>query len=147
MPRKDSSVSLTNGSDDEVLEALSALTVALEVASVDQQAMADEAIRMRSARSWRESWLSALPAAGQPNLVSLSTQALSGLSVATSRVRTSLARALRAEGLTVREIAALFGVSHQRVSELLARTARPAGTDAVPEPAVALNREGTAATS
>jgi hypothetical protein len=115
-------VSLHSGSFDEVLDALDALTSALEAASADHQAMADEVVRMRRSRLWRESWRSSLPPAGEPNLVSLSTRALSTLSVATSRVRTTLARALRAEGLTVREIAALFGVTHQRISELLART-------------------------
>jgi hypothetical protein len=128
------SVSLSSGSSDEVLEAINALTTALDRAAVDQQAMAAEALRMRRARSWKDSWLAALPPAGQPNLVSLSTRALAGLSAATSRVRTSLARALRAEGLTVREIAAVFGVSHQRISELLARTARPAEAGGVPAP-------------
>lgn len=126
-------MSLSSGSSDEVLDAINALTTALDAATVDQQAMADEALRMRRARVWKDSWLAALPPAGQPNLVSLSTRALSSLSAATSRVRTSLARALRAEGLTVREIAAVFGVSHQRISELLARTPRP-----TPPPAPAL---------
>jgi hypothetical protein len=128
MPRKGISVSLSYGSPDEVLDALDALSSALEAAAADQQVMGDEVVRMRRCRSWRQSWVTALPPAGQPNLVSLSTRALSGLSVATARVRTSLARALRTEGLTVREIAALFGVSHQRVSELLARTDHPAPT-------------------
>jgi hypothetical protein len=117
-------VSLSEESPDEVLDALNALTAALDAAIVDQQAMADEVLRMRRHRSWRGSWLSTFPPPGEPNLVSLSTRALSSLGAATARVRTTLARALRAEGLTVREIAALFGVSHQRVSELLARTAR-----------------------
>jgi hypothetical protein len=125
MPRKGISVSLTYGSPDEVLDALDALSSALEAAAADQQVMVDEVVRMRRCRAWRQSWVTALPPAGQPNLVSLSTRALSSLGVATARVRTSLARALRSEGLTVREIAALFGVSHQRVSELLARTDRP----------------------
>jgi len=129
-------VSLPSGSPDEVVDALNALTAALDDAAADQQAMADEAVRMRRHRAWRGSWLSTLPPPGELNLVSLSTRALASLNTATSRVRTSLARALRTEGLTVREIAALFGVSHQRVSELLARTApvhTPTPT-AVPDP-------------
>jgi hypothetical protein len=127
-------VTLPSGPTDEVLDALNDLTTALDAATADQKAMAEEADRMLTARSWRESWLGILPPAGQPNLVSMSTQALNGLSLATSRVRTSLARALRAEGLTVREIAALFGVSHQRVSELLARTAPSAAPRGRNEP-------------
>jgi hypothetical protein len=116
-------VSLPSGSPDDVLDALHALAAALDAATADQRAMADEALRMRRHRAWRGSWLSTLPPPGELNLVSLSTRAVSSLNLATSRVRTTLARALRSEGLTVREIAALFGVSHQRVSELLARTA------------------------
>jgi len=46
-----------------------------------------------------------------------------------------LARALRAEGLTGREMAAVFGVSHQRISELLSRTARSADAGGRPSPA------------
>ena len=124
-------MTLPSRSPDAVLDALNALTAALDAATVDQRAMADEALRMRRHRSWRGSWLSALPPPGEPNLVLLSTWTLSSLGAATARLRTTLARALRAEGLTVREIAALFGVSHQRVSELLARTApAPAGAEA-----------------
>jgi len=126
-------VSLPSESPDEVLDALNALTSALDAATAHHQAMADEALRMRRHRSWRGSWLLTLPPPGEPNLVSLSTRTLSSLSAATARVRTSLARALRAEGLTVREIAALFGVSHQRVSELLARTAPAPAPAAVAE--------------
>jgi hypothetical protein len=142
MPRKGISVSLTYGSPDEVLDALDALSSALEAAAADQQVMVDEVIRMRRCRSWRQSWVTALPPAGQPNLVSLSTRALSSLGVATARVRTTLARALRTEGLTVREIAALFGVSHQRVSELLARTDHPPETGNAGPAAAPISGEG-----
>jgi hypothetical protein len=135
--RKDLLVSLSDGTPDDevggssndVVDALNALTFALEAATDDQQAMADETHRMRRQRSWRGSWAATLPAPGEPNLVSLSTRTLSRLGVATAKVRTTLARALRSEGLTVREIAALFGVSHQRVSELLARSAPAPGIE------------------
>ena len=70
-PWKDSPVSQAPGSPDEVLDALNALTSALDAATVDHQAMADEAIRMRRHRPWRGSWLStpAAPRRAQPGVV------------------------------------------------------------------------------
>ena len=56
MPRKGISVSLTYGSTDELLDALDALSSALEAAAADEQVMADEVVRMRRCGAWERSW-------------------------------------------------------------------------------------------
>jgi len=54
-----------------------------------------------------------------PLVVELLSEHGARLQEAGSRVRRAEARALRAEGATMTEIARLFGVSPQRISELL----------------------------
>jgi DNA-directed RNA polymerase sigma subunit (sigma70/sigma32) len=60
-----------------------------------------------------------VPREGAPPLVRLLTQSAESLSAYGSRVRRAEARALHQEGLTMEEIAQLFGVTRQRVSALL----------------------------
>jgi DNA-binding transcriptional regulator LsrR (DeoR family) len=55
----------------------------------------------------------------RPLLVQLLTQTTELLQTYGNRVRTTEARALYSEGMTMDEIAQLFGVSRQRVSTLL----------------------------
>lgn len=55
----------------------------------------------------------------RPLTVELVTQNLQVLQDIGSRLRYAQAQALRAEGLTVQEIADLFGVTRQRISALL----------------------------
>ena len=54
-----------------------------------------------------------------PLLVELLSQSVESLSAYGSRVRRTEARALYQEGLTMEQIARLFGVTRQRVSALL----------------------------
>jgi DNA-binding transcriptional regulator LsrR (DeoR family) len=55
----------------------------------------------------------------RPLLVQLLTQTTELLQTSGNRVRTTEARALYSEGMTMDQIAQLFGVSRQRVSTLL----------------------------
>lgn len=55
----------------------------------------------------------------RPLIVEMATDTLSSLFEAGSRLRKAHARALHDEGLTMTEIGALFGVTRQRISELL----------------------------
>lgn len=68
-----------------------------------------------------------VPREETPLLVQLLTNATNLLHAYGNRVRRTEARALHSQGLTMDEIAALFGVSRQRVSALLRE--RP-GTEA-----------------
>ncbi len=60
-----------------------------------------------------------VPAEDTPLLVQLLTESASLLHTYGTRVRRTEARALHREGMTMDEIARLFGVSRQRVSALL----------------------------
>jgi Sigma-70, region 4 len=60
-----------------------------------------------------------VPVEQRPVLVQLLTQATELLQSYGNRVRTTEARALYSEGMTMDEIARVFGVSRQRVSTLL----------------------------
>jgi uncharacterized coiled-coil protein SlyX len=61
----------------------------------------------------------AVPAEQTPVLVQLLTESANLLHTYGTRVRRTEARALHREGMSMEEIARLFGVSRQRVSQLL----------------------------
>jgi hypothetical protein len=63
--------------------------------------------------------LEAITREPRPLVVELITANIEALQTIGSKVRQAEARALRAEGLTMEAIAALFGVSRQRISALL----------------------------
>lgn len=91
--------------------------------------------RMETDASLRE-LLESLPG---PRIVELITANIEQLQVSGSRLRALQAEALREEGLTMEQIAGLFGVTRQRISALLrARTAD--GPDGTMEPDAALSR-------
>jgi hypothetical protein len=104
---------------DEVVDALRDLVDALERnrGRIDQVlARADELIREReSGRSWRE----AVSGGDQPMIVGILGQNLDELYTAGGRLRRLLAKTLHDEGLSMEQIARLFGVTRQRVSALL----------------------------
>jgi hypothetical protein len=60
-----------------------------------------------------------VPAEETPLLVTLLTEAANLLHTCGTRVRRTEARAMHREGMSMEEIARLFGVSRQRVSQLL----------------------------
>ena len=76
-----------------------------------------EAIRRAHANGTRLREI--VPAEESPLLVQLLTDATNRLHSYGNRVRRSEARALYEEGMTMEEIASLFGVTRQRVSALL----------------------------
>lgn len=55
----------------------------------------------------------------RPAMVEMITMNIEALQVLGSRLRQAEARALRADGVTMEEIAQLFGVTRQRISALL----------------------------
>jgi hypothetical protein len=104
---------------DEADEALDALVRELAdcVATLrDALARAEE---LRAARAAGQGWREAVADEERPLIVERISDVLELLNGAGGRWRREEARALRADGLSINAIAALFGVTRQRASVLV----------------------------
>jgi hypothetical protein len=106
---------------DAVLAALDNLEVVLRETSERNQTAIRRAEEIRKLRERGHRYSEIVPIEERPLIVELLTQNLNDLSDASSRFRRVEARALYSEGLTMAEIADLFGVTRQRVAALLGR--------------------------
>jgi hypothetical protein len=105
--------------DDEVLAALDGLVAALELNSAQIARIGERAAALRSARLEGRGYRDIVTAEHRPLIVEMLRANLDRLNTAGSRFRRAEAAALRAEGMTYDEIAALFGVTRQRVIALV----------------------------
>jgi DNA-directed RNA polymerase specialized sigma24 family protein len=110
---------------DDVDDALDELRLALN-RNIDRMQRAlersDEVAKLRAeGQSWRE----VVSAEERPLILELISQNLDDLYQAGGRLRRTQARALRAEGMSMEQIARLFGVTRQRVSALLKHRSSP----------------------
>lgn len=111
--------------DDEVLDALEALAAVIGDQSHARQInRRAEVIRRR--RRAGEGYADIVDSESRPLIVEVLSDYIEELLRASARFRRSEAAALYAEGLTMEQIAELFGVTRQRVSALL-REARDNG--------------------
>lgn len=109
--------------------ALDELCVAVEDARRLLDAVLVRAEVLREERSKGRAYHDIVAESRHPLVVEMLTEVLDELAVAGSAFRRAEARALQAGGLNQEAIAALFGVTRQRVSVLLRepqRAARPA---------------------
>ncbi len=106
---------------DEVLSALDALSEAIERNREDEQLLLSRLANLR--RAWAEGGVvgGALAQEPVPGTLQLLGRILSRLTESSGNARRALARAMRAEGATIPAIAQVFGVTHQRVSNILSR--------------------------
>jgi hypothetical protein len=107
----------TDAGSDEVLKALGELDAVL-------RENAERIAQVRLARENGQEWKSILAGEDEPSTVQLVSTILRRQSEASGYLRRSLVVALRAEGQSIPSIAHLFGVTHQRVSNLLRRVAQ-----------------------
>jgi len=122
-----------NGSDD-VLRALAELESVLRENAESERLLAKRIADVRLARQNGREWKAILGDEDDPGTVQLVSTILRRQSEASGYLRRSLVVALRAEGQSIPSIAHLFGVTHQRVSNLLRRVAQgntAAGNDGV----------------
>jgi hypothetical protein len=101
------------------LRALDELNEALEVNMERAERMKRRIAHIQSALAQGQALREVVPREEPPLLVELLTQSATTLSAYGSRVRRLEARALHQEGLTMEQIAGLFRVTRQRVSNLL----------------------------
>lgn len=104
---------------DEVAGALDALSDAIERNSGDERMLLGRIHGLRRARSSGVGMTSALENEPSPGTMQLLGRILSRLMEASGTARRALARGMRAEGTSIPAIARIFGVTHQRVSNIL----------------------------
>ena len=114
-----------NGSDD-VLRALDELEVVLRENAESERLLAQRIAEVRQASQSGREWKAILGDEDEPGTVQLVSTILRRQSEASGYLRRSLVVALRSEGQSIPSIAHLFGVTHQRVSNLLRRVAQGA---------------------
>lgn len=108
---------------DPVLTALDALKGALE-ANVERADVIKQRIEhIRRERAEGRSYRQIVRGEERPLIVQLVTESTTALDSFGVRLRRAEAQALYDEGLTMEQIAELFGVTRQRVSVLLKRSA------------------------
>jgi hypothetical protein len=114
---------------DEVLKALGELELVLRENAEQERLLFQRVGALRLARESGKEWRSILSDEEEPGTVQMVSTVLRRQSEASGYLRRSLVVALRAEGQSIPSIAHLFGVTHQRVSNLLRRVAQ-GGTSA-----------------
>lgn len=104
---------------DEVLDAIDLLVEALRANTKRNQQAMRRAAAVRRMREQGLSYREIVRREGKVLLVEITRQNLVALAEYGSRLRRAEAKALHQEGMTMDEIAELFGVTRQRVSALL----------------------------
>jgi hypothetical protein len=109
---------------DEVLHALDELESVLRQNAESERLLSERIADVRQARQNGREWKAILGDEDEPGTVQLVSTILRRQSEASGYLRRSLVVALRAEGQSIPSIAHLFGVTHQRVSNLLRRVSQ-----------------------
>jgi DNA-directed RNA polymerase specialized sigma24 family protein len=104
---------------DAFLEALAALEDTLADNQKRTTLINKRIAQLRRLRSKGTSYAESIASRDGPLIVQLLTESSKALDRSGANVRRAEARALYAEGLTMEQIAELFGVTRQRVSTLL----------------------------
>ncbi len=108
-----------HGETQALLRALRDLDEALDVNMRRNRVMKERIATIQGALAKGRPLCDIVPQEQTPLLVELLSQSAENLSAYGSRVRRTEARTLHQEGLTMEQIARLFGVTRQRVSALL----------------------------
>jgi hypothetical protein len=116
-----------HGGSDEVLHALDELEAVLRENAESERLLSKRIAEVRLSRQNGQEWKAILGDEDEPGTVQLVSTILRRQSEASGYLRRSLVVALRSEGQSIPSIAHLFGVTHQRVSNLLRRVAQGAG--------------------
>lgn len=107
--------------EDEVLAAIDSLIADLEKNVEVSEVAIESALATKALRRQGLAYGDILDETGRPLVVELITQNMERLQTSGAALRQAQAAALHEEGLTMEQIADLFGVSRQRISTLLQR--------------------------
>jgi hypothetical protein len=100
-------------------QALADLVGELEVVTHELANARSRALELQEQRGQGRSWYTIVAAEDRPLIVEQLSSALASLSTAGSAWRRAQAHALQDEGVSINRIAALYGVTRQRVTALL----------------------------
>jgi hypothetical protein len=109
----------TRSQPDLALRALERLVTELSDCTAELDRARTRAEQLLSARRGGQSWLEIVTAEDRPLVVESLSTVLSSLARAGHEWRREEASALRTEQVSINRIAALFGVTRQRISALL----------------------------
>lgn len=121
--------------DQPTAGALHQIAEAADETARDQQRVSRRARSMSRQRLLGWSWSKILERERQPGLLVLMDRSARRLNEVTGRFRTALAQALVVEGFSTRQIAKIFGVTHQRISAMLTRSGPVPKPPVTPPPA------------
>ena len=105
--------------DDDAIRALSALRDELDACAAQLEQAGKRAETLLHARRAGLTWEEIVAAEERPLIVEQISRVLSTLSTAGAAWRREQAAALQAEHVSINRIAAMFGVTRQRISALL----------------------------
>lgn len=112
--------SVTTGRDDDaVLAAIDRLIDAFREVHRAEAIVIRRAEHIRGEREAQRSYREIVPDEQRPLIVELASESVQHLVDAGARLRRLEAQVLYREGLTMEQIGTLFGVSRQRIAELL----------------------------
>jgi hypothetical protein len=109
--------------DDPLLLALEDLVRAAANVNDAVEMLTARAARMRELRRQGAQWREIVDAEERPLIAEMLTDTIQRFEAAGTRFRRAKARALHDEGMTMEQIADLFGLTRQRISALLRPTA------------------------
>lgn len=109
------------GSADPTLRALDALSHAIDEMRNDQKLLETRLRELHRQRSQGRAWRDILAEEDPPGTMQVVSRMLACLAKASGTLRKELVDTLRRESVSIPAIAKLFGVTHQRVSNLLRR--------------------------
>lgn len=104
---------------DPLLAALDELVAAAADVERAVDMLTSRAARIRAARAGGAEWREIVDSEERPLIAEMLTDTISRFESAGTRFRSAKARALHEEGMTMDQIAYLFGVTRQRISVLL----------------------------
>ena len=110
---------MPNEHRDDVAAALDALIEAVERNAKDERRLVENLTRLREAREKQIPVTEALAGEDEPRSMELLGVVLTRLMDTSGTARRALARAMRTEGESIPSIARAFGVTHQRISNIL----------------------------
>ncbi|HTX63112.1 MAG TPA: hypothetical protein VMD28_05710 [Acidimicrobiales bacterium] len=106
---------------DATLRALEALSDALSEVANDRELLERRLRELHRQRAEGRAWRDILAEEDAPGTMQIVSRMLACLAKASGTLRKELVDTLRREGVSIPSIAKLFGVTHQRVSNLLRR--------------------------